>query len=100
VQVTARALRTIHKHGSLDNYLLRTSPTLLGDEGMRLRLLVRERLDAQNRADEARRAAEEALASRVKAKREGEESRRKQRERERKGEAQMGLVRGLFGGSV
>ncbi|TBU57608.1 mitochondrial 50S ribosomal protein L28-like protein, partial [Dichomitus squalens] len=49
VKLTARALKTIHKaspargHGGIDNYLLKTKPELLGWEGMRLRVLVRER---------------------------------------------------------
>ncbi|OBZ76218.1 54S ribosomal protein L24, mitochondrial [Grifola frondosa] len=43
LKVTARALRTVKKHGGLDNYLLKTKPDLLGWEGMRLRILVREK---------------------------------------------------------
>ncbi|KAI0089607.1 hypothetical protein BDY19DRAFT_985016 [Irpex rosettiformis] len=41
-KVTARALRTIKKHGSLDEYLLKTKPELLGWEGMRVRLAIKE----------------------------------------------------------
>ncbi|KAJ8597750.1 hypothetical protein M405DRAFT_723822, partial [Rhizopogon salebrosus TDB-379] len=33
VKLTTRALKTINKHGSIDNYLLRTKPDLLGIEG-------------------------------------------------------------------
>ncbi|EIW79575.1 hypothetical protein CONPUDRAFT_106160 [Coniophora puteana RWD-64-598 SS2] len=59
VKVTTRALRCIEKHGGLDNYLLNTKCELLGIEGMRLRLLVRER------AAEQRRVAHEAKAKEV-----------------------------------
>ncbi|KAF8523763.1 mitochondrial 50S ribosomal protein L28-like protein [Hysterangium stoloniferum] len=41
--VTARTLRCIDKVGGVDNYLLNTKPELLGYEGMRLRVMVRER---------------------------------------------------------
>ncbi|KAF8452483.1 hypothetical protein L210DRAFT_3384733 [Boletus edulis BED1] len=86
VKVTARALRTINKHGGLDQYLLNTSPSLLGDEGMRLRLLVRERLDAQN-ALEARRAqrAAEVAAKEVAAREAAERRRRGSRRTRRDG---------------
>ena len=67
VKLTARALKTVNKasvprsryvcekvfadardgwplqHGGIDKYLLKTKPELLGWEGMRLRVLVRER---------------------------------------------------------
>ncbi|KAG1770121.1 hypothetical protein EV702DRAFT_1249781 [Suillus placidus] len=43
VKLAARALKSIDKHGGVDNYLLRTKPDLLGIEGMRLRILVCER---------------------------------------------------------
>ncbi|KAI0689330.1 hypothetical protein BC835DRAFT_1418579 [Cytidiella melzeri] len=42
LKVTARALRTIKKHGGLDEYVLKTSPDLLGWEGMRIRMAVKE----------------------------------------------------------
>ncbi|KAI0797334.1 ribosomal L28 family-domain-containing protein [Irpex lacteus] len=42
LKVTARALRTIKKHGSLDQYVLKTNPELLGYEGMRIRMAVQE----------------------------------------------------------
>ncbi|KAI0767710.1 hypothetical protein C8Q74DRAFT_973595 [Fomes fomentarius] len=54
VKLTARALKTIHKHGSLDKYLLKTKPELLGWEGMRLRIQVRGKLQT---VDEAAKAA-------------------------------------------
>ncbi|KII91581.1 hypothetical protein PLICRDRAFT_104951 [Plicaturopsis crispa FD-325 SS-3] len=52
-KVTTRALRTIKKHGGLDNYLLKTRAELLGAKGMRLRLQVKdaaaEKLEAEAR---------------------------------------------------
>jgi len=42
VKLTTKALKTIKKYGGLDNYLLGTKSELLGMEGMRLRILVRE----------------------------------------------------------
>ncbi|KAG6831942.1 hypothetical protein H0H92_006543 [Tricholoma furcatifolium] len=42
VKVTTRALKTIKKHGGLDNYLENASAKVLGHEGMRLRLQIRE----------------------------------------------------------
>ncbi|KAN0094733.1 Ribosomal L28 family domain containing protein [Tylopilus felleus] len=103
VKVTARALRTIHKHGGLDQYLLNTSPSLLGDEGMRLRLLVRERFDEQN-ALEARRAQRAAeVAAKEATRREAAEKRaqtqREAKAKRRSSEADGGLVRGLFAAS-
>ncbi|OCH85899.1 mitochondrial 50S ribosomal protein L28-like protein [Obba rivulosa] len=49
VKVTTRALRTIKKHGGIDQYVLKTNPDLLGLEGMRIRTMVRDKLhpDAQ-----------------------------------------------------
>ncbi|GJJ16291.1 hypothetical protein Clacol_010587 [Clathrus columnatus] len=41
--VTARVLRTIDKMGGLDNYLLGTRTDLLGYEGMRLRVMIRDK---------------------------------------------------------
>ncbi|KAL4071753.1 hypothetical protein V8B97DRAFT_2004466 [Scleroderma yunnanense] len=62
LKVTTRALKTIRKHGGLDQYLLRTKPELLGYEGMRLRILVREALQAEAVAQaEARRIEDEAM---------------------------------------
>ncbi|KAF8573678.1 hypothetical protein K439DRAFT_932760 [Ramaria rubella] len=51
--VTARALRTIDKMGGIDNYLLKTRTELLGWEGMRLRVMVRERRQQQLAAQAA-----------------------------------------------
>jgi len=42
LKLTTRALKTIKKYGGLDNYLLNTKTDLLGQQGMRLRVLVRE----------------------------------------------------------
>ena len=69
IKLTARALKTVKKvrprlplacgaeqlvnavatlqHGGLDNYLLKTKPDLLGWEGMRLRVMVREKQQQQ-----------------------------------------------------
>ncbi|KAI9068186.1 hypothetical protein FKP32DRAFT_1609035 [Trametes sanguinea] len=46
LKVTARALKTIKKYGNIDKYLLNTKPDLLGWEGMRLRVLIREKQTA------------------------------------------------------
>ncbi|KAF9452079.1 amidase signature enzyme [Macrolepiota fuliginosa MF-IS2] len=43
LKVTTRAMRTIKKHGGLDNYLENTRADKLGYEGMRLRLMVRDK---------------------------------------------------------
>ncbi|KAF8516048.1 hypothetical protein JB92DRAFT_2716241 [Gautieria morchelliformis] len=48
--ITARALRTIDKMGGIDNYLLKTKTDLLGWEGMRLRVMVREKKRANELA--------------------------------------------------
>ncbi|ETW77601.1 hypothetical protein HETIRDRAFT_27146, partial [Heterobasidion irregulare TC 32-1] len=42
VKLTARALKTVNKYGGIDEYVLNTRPDLLGWEGMRIRVLVRE----------------------------------------------------------
>jgi len=42
VKLTTRALKTIRKCGGLDEYVLNTRSDLLGWEGMRLRVAVRE----------------------------------------------------------
>ncbi|GJE93111.1 50S ribosomal protein L28 [Phanerochaete sordida] len=47
VKVTARALKTIKKHGGIDNYVMKTKPDLLGWEGMRIRVMLREKQIAQ-----------------------------------------------------
>ncbi|RDX52325.1 hypothetical protein K466DRAFT_519032 [Polyporus arcularius HHB13444] len=46
IKLTTRALKTIKKHGGVDNYLLKMKPELLGWEGMRLRVMVREKQQA------------------------------------------------------
>lgn len=76
---------------------------LLGDEGMRLRMLVREQFDARN-ALEARRAqraaelaAKQATAGEAALKR--AQRQREQKARRRTSEVEGGLLRGLFGGS-
>ncbi|KAG6837628.1 hypothetical protein H0H93_006149 [Arthromyces matolae] len=42
VKVTTRALRTIKKYGGLDNYVEKSPAKLLGQEGIRLRLQIRD----------------------------------------------------------
>ncbi|KAH9046604.1 hypothetical protein EDB84DRAFT_1465572 [Lactarius hengduanensis] len=42
VKLSMRALKTIRKHGGIDQYVLNTKADLLGWEGMRLRVAVRE----------------------------------------------------------
>ncbi|KDQ51679.1 hypothetical protein JAAARDRAFT_40916 [Jaapia argillacea MUCL 33604] len=44
LKVTTRALKTIKKHGSLDQYLLRTKADLLGWQGMKLRVQLEEKM--------------------------------------------------------
>ena len=43
-KVTTRALKTIKKYGGLDNYLLGVRTKFLGEQGMRVRLLLRNEL--------------------------------------------------------
>ncbi|EKM83129.1 hypothetical protein AGABI1DRAFT_69323 [Agaricus bisporus var. burnettii JB137-S8] len=45
LKVTTRALRTIDKYGGLDKYLQRTRADMLGQEGIRLRLMIRDKKD-------------------------------------------------------
>ncbi|KIP01327.1 hypothetical protein PHLGIDRAFT_17272 [Phlebiopsis gigantea 11061_1 CR5-6] len=47
VKITARALRTVKKHGGIDHYVMNTKPELLGWEGMRIRHVLRERQTVQ-----------------------------------------------------
>ncbi|KAN0114327.1 54S ribosomal protein L24, mitochondrial [Russula decolorans] len=42
VKLSTRALKTIRKYGGIDQYVLNTKSDLLGWEGMRLRVAVRE----------------------------------------------------------
>ncbi|KZT04940.1 mitochondrial 50S ribosomal protein L28-like protein [Laetiporus sulphureus 93-53] len=58
IKVTARALKTIKKYGGLDQYVLKTKSNVLGWEGMRLRVMVREQQEAQ--AQQANGAAQTA----------------------------------------
>ncbi|KZT64996.1 mitochondrial 50S ribosomal protein L28-like protein [Daedalea quercina L-15889] len=51
VTVSTRALKTINKYGGIDKYVLNTRPDLLGWEGMRIRIMVREKLQAEKQAD-------------------------------------------------
>lgn len=50
-KVTTRALKTIKKYGGLDNYLLGVRTKFLGEQGMRVRLLLRNEL--RRREDKA-----------------------------------------------
>jgi len=52
IKLTTRALRCIHKAGGLDDYVMKTKADLLGMEGMRLRILVRSRLEEKARIEE------------------------------------------------
>ncbi|KAF4602987.1 39S ribosomal protein L24, mitochondrial [Pleurotus pulmonarius] len=49
LKITTRALKTIKKAGGLDNYVLNTRADLLAWEGMRVRLLVQQRLAERER---------------------------------------------------
>ncbi|KAF8842800.1 hypothetical protein BDN67DRAFT_965196 [Paxillus ammoniavirescens] len=104
VKVTTRALRTINKHGGLDQYLLSTSPSLLGDEGMRLRILVREKFDAKNalEAHQAQRAAEKAAKAQEakKGDRVKSHTQRAVKERGQRRESESKIVQGIFGAST
>ncbi|KAF8650911.1 hypothetical protein AX16_005036 [Volvariella volvacea WC 439] len=60
VKVTTRALRTIKKHGGLDNYLDNTHHELLGQEGLALRIAIRE-----HQAQQAQRADQLALEAKL-----------------------------------
>ncbi|KLO07819.1 mitochondrial 50S ribosomal protein L28-like protein [Schizopora paradoxa] len=44
VKLSTKALKTIKKVGGLDNYVLNTRHELLGYEGMRIRVMVRDRM--------------------------------------------------------
>ncbi|CCM04484.1 uncharacterized protein FIBRA_06664 [Fibroporia radiculosa] len=52
VKVSTRALKTIKKYGGIDQYVLKTKAELLGWEGMRIRVMVREQLETNARAAE------------------------------------------------
>jgi large subunit ribosomal protein L28 len=47
LKISTRGLRTIHKHGSLDNYLLTTRMLSLTPEAYKLKYKVRSRLKKQ-----------------------------------------------------
>ncbi|KAG9226979.1 hypothetical protein CCMSSC00406_0003348 [Pleurotus cornucopiae] len=49
LKITTRALKTIKRAGGLDNYVLNTRADLLAWEGMRVRLLVQQRLAERQR---------------------------------------------------
>ncbi|EPT03226.1 hypothetical protein FOMPIDRAFT_1116508 [Fomitopsis schrenkii] len=51
VKVSTRALKTINKYGGIDKYVLETRHELLGWEGMRIRVMVREALQAAKLAE-------------------------------------------------
>ncbi|KAJ8597747.1 hypothetical protein M405DRAFT_927947 [Rhizopogon salebrosus TDB-379] len=101
VKLTTRALKTINKHGSIDNYLLRTKPDLLGIEGMRLRILVREKLDIQHAEDEAAAAAQAEEEAMVQLEKEKKEAKRRWKAQVGRAlklrEAQQTIVGGVFG---
>ncbi|KAH9944891.1 hypothetical protein B0H21DRAFT_694229 [Amylocystis lapponica] len=50
VKVSTRALKTIKKYGGIDQYVLKTKPELLGWEGMRIRVMVREKQEVNAQA--------------------------------------------------
>ncbi|KAF9011705.1 hypothetical protein BDQ17DRAFT_1232897 [Cyathus striatus] len=62
LKVTTRALKTIKKNGGLDNYVKNTRHELLGDEGMRLRLLIKDAAE-QKKQERKHVGLHEALSS-------------------------------------
>jgi large subunit ribosomal protein L28 len=90
------------QHGGLDQYLLSTSPSLLGDEGMRLRILVREKFDAKNalEAHQAQRAAEKAAKAEEAKKGVKSHTQRVVKERGQRRESESRIVQGIFGAST
>ncbi|KAG6878085.1 hypothetical protein C0993_012412 [Termitomyces sp. T159_Od127] len=52
VKLTTRALRTIKKYGGIDNYVEKSSAKILGPEGLRIRLQIRDHL-AQRKFEKA-----------------------------------------------
>ncbi|EGO01209.1 hypothetical protein SERLA73DRAFT_179326 [Serpula lacrymans var. lacrymans S7.3] len=80
LKLTTRALKSIKKHGGVDNYLLNTKHELLGWEGMRLRILVREKADEKRKVEEELAEAQAAEAERVRRKEEVKEMRLKKLE--------------------
>ncbi|KAK2460817.1 hypothetical protein APHAL10511_007287 [Amanita phalloides] len=57
LKLTARALRSIKKAGGLDSYVLNTRHELIGLEGMRLRLAVRDQAEKNSEAQKLKEAA-------------------------------------------
>ncbi|OAX35556.1 hypothetical protein K503DRAFT_773359 [Rhizopogon vinicolor AM-OR11-026] len=103
VKLTTRALKTIKKHGSIDNYLLQTKPELLGLEGMRLRILVREKLDIKRAEDEAAAAAQAEEEAKIQLEQEEKEAKRRRKTVAGRAwklrEARQSIVGGIFGSS-
>ncbi|KAH8112317.1 hypothetical protein DFH11DRAFT_1545988 [Phellopilus nigrolimitatus] len=63
LKVSTKALKTIKKLGGLDQYILNTRHELLGQEGMRIRIMLRDKQDAQ--ANQAALDAERAPLERA-----------------------------------
>lgn len=63
LRITTRALRSVQKHGGLDNFLLRTSDRHLSEEALRLKQRVRRALGGAS--TEARREPPAAAPPRV-----------------------------------
>ncbi|KAG2347251.1 hypothetical protein BDR05DRAFT_906039 [Suillus weaverae] len=97
VKLTTRALKSINKHGGVDNYLLRTKPDLLGIEGMRLRILVREQLDIKRAEDEALAQAEAKIQLEKEMKEEKQRRRAKVAQARKSREARQSVAGGIFG---
>ncbi|KAG0703532.1 hypothetical protein DFH29DRAFT_803242 [Suillus ampliporus] len=104
VKLTTRALKTIKKHGGVDNYLLRTKPELLGLEGMRLRILVREKLDIKRVEDEAAAAAQAEQEAKMELEKEMKEAKRRRKARVvhawKLREARQTITGGIFGSTA
>ncbi|TFK31476.1 hypothetical protein BDQ12DRAFT_729525 [Crucibulum laeve] len=66
LHITTRALKSIKKHGGLDNYVKNTRADLLGWEGMRLRMAIKdvehERAEVTRRFEEEERKNAEPTA--------------------------------------
>lgn len=97
MKLTTRALKSINKHGGVDNYLLRTKPDLLGIEGMRLRILVREQLDVKRTEDEALAQAEAKIQLEKEMKEAKQKRRAKVAHARKSREAKLNISEGIFG---
>ncbi|KAG1872916.1 hypothetical protein DFJ58DRAFT_676867 [Suillus subalutaceus] len=97
VKLTTRALKSINKHGGVDNYLLRTKPDLLGIEGMRLRILVREQLDVKRVEEEALAQAEAKIQLEKEMKEAKQRRRAKVAHAQKSKEARLNISQGIFG---